>query len=79
MPGFFWDEVGRADYNHTHHTQYDRLDQAIPEYLVQSATCMAVTAYNLACAPDLLPRVPPPDPEETKKAEEERKQRGIPK
>jgi hypothetical protein len=56
IPGFFWDEVGRADYNHTHHTQYDRLDQAIPEYLQQSATCAAVTAYNLACAPELLPR-----------------------
>ncbi|MBS0195597.1 MAG: M20/M25/M40 family metallo-hydrolase [Planctomycetes bacterium] len=56
VPGFFWDETGRADYNHTHHTQYDRLDQAIPEYLKQSATCAAVTAYNLACAPDLLPR-----------------------
>jgi hypothetical protein len=56
IPGFFWDEVGRADYNHTHHTQYDRLDQAIPEYLRQSATCAAVTAYNLACAPALLPR-----------------------
>ena len=56
VPGFFWDEVGRADYNHTHHTQYDRLDQAIPEYLKQSATCAAVTAYNLACAPTLLPR-----------------------
>ncbi len=56
VPGFFWDESGRADYNHTHHTQYDRLDQAIPEYLQQSATCAAVTAYNLACAPTLLPR-----------------------
>ncbi len=56
IPGFFWDEVGRADYNHTHHTQYDRLDQAIPEYLQQSATCAAVTAYNLACAPTMLPR-----------------------
>ena len=56
VPGFFWDETGRADYNHTHHTQYDRLDQAIPEYLQQSATCAAVTAYNLACAPTLLAR-----------------------
>lgn len=56
IPGFFWDEVGRADYNHTHHTQYDKLDQAIPEYLQQSATCAAVTAYNLACAPEMLPR-----------------------
>ncbi len=56
IPGFFWDEVGRADYNHTHHTQHDKLDQAIPEYLQQSATCAAVTAYNLACAPEMLPR-----------------------
>ncbi len=56
IPGFFWDETGRADYNHTHHTQYDRLDQAVPEYLKQSATCAAVTAYNLACAPEKLPR-----------------------
>ena len=56
IPGFFWDETGRADYNHTHHTQYDNLSQAIPEYLKQSATCAAVTAYNLACAPGLLPR-----------------------
>jgi hypothetical protein len=56
VPGFFWDEVGRADYNHTHHTQYDSLAAAIPEYLQQSATCAAVTAYNLACAPEFLPR-----------------------
>lgn len=56
VPGFFWDEVGRADYQHGWHTQFDRLDQAIPEYLQQSSTCMAITAYNLACAPDMLPR-----------------------
>jgi carboxypeptidase Q len=56
VPGFFWDEVGRADYGYGWHTQYDRLDQAIPEYLMQSSTCAAVTAYNLACAPSLLPR-----------------------
>ncbi len=62
VPGFFWDEGGRADYNHTHHTQYDFFDAAIPEYLVQSSTCAAVTAYNLACADELLPRQLPPDP-----------------
>lgn len=56
IPGFFWDESGRAVYNYTHHTQHDKLDQAIPEYLRQSATCAAVTAYNLACAPEKLPR-----------------------
>ncbi len=56
VPGFFWDEVGRAKYNFGWHTQNDKLDLAIPEYLVQSSTNAAVTAYNLACAPRLLPR-----------------------
>jgi carboxypeptidase Q len=63
VPGFFWDEVGRADYNHGHHTQFDRLDLCIPEYLVQSSTCAAVTAYNLACAPTMLPREAVPSEE----------------
>lgn len=56
VPGFFWDETGRANYGYGWHTQHDRFDLAIPEYLVQSSTCAAVTAYNLACAPELLPR-----------------------
>jgi len=56
VPGFFWDEVGRANYRRGWHTQFDRLDLAIPEYLRQSATTMAVTAYQLACAPTRLPR-----------------------
>lgn len=59
IPGFFWDEVGRAEYGYGWHTQNDRMDLAIPEYLMQSATCSAITAYNLACAPDLLPRLKP--------------------
>jgi hypothetical protein len=60
IPGFFWDEVGRANYRYGWHTQKDRLDQAIPEYLVQSAVNTAITAYNLANAPTLLPRKPAP-------------------
>lgn len=56
VPGSFTEETGKADYNFVHHTQHDNLAQAIPEYLVQSATNHAVVAYNLACAPDLLPR-----------------------
>lgn len=64
IPGFFWDEVGRAEYGYGWHTQHDRLDLAIPEYLKQSATCSAVTAYNLACAETMLPRwTPEPPPE----------------
>ncbi len=62
IPGFFWDEIGRANYSYGWHTQKDRLDQAIEEYLVQSATNSAITAYNLANAPALLPRAAPPDP-----------------
>lgn len=58
VPGFFWDEVGRADYGFGWHTQNDRYDLAIPEYLVQSAANAAITAYRLACADTLLPRLP---------------------
>lgn len=61
-PGFFWDEVGRADYGFGWHTQHDKFDLVIREYLEQSSTCQAITAYNLACAPELLPRVPPAPP-----------------
>ncbi|MFN0131410.1 MAG: M28 family metallopeptidase [Phycisphaerales bacterium] len=70
VPGFFWDEVGRADYGYGWHTQNDKLNLAIPEYLMQSSTCAAVTAYNLACAPSLLPREPLKKPEAETKPEE---------
>lgn len=58
IPGFYWDEVGRADYRYGWHTQNDRIDLAIEEYLIQSSTNAALTAYNLACAPSMLPREP---------------------
>lgn len=56
VPGFFWDEGGRADYPFGWHTQNDRVNLAIEEYLMQSAVNSAITAYRLACAPTLLPR-----------------------
>lgn len=56
IPGFYWAEVGTADYGFIWHTQNDRYDQAMPEYLIQSAICSAVTAYNLADAQTMLPR-----------------------
>lgn len=56
IPGFYWEEIGRAVYGYGWHTQYDRLDLAIPNYLRQSATNSAITAYNLACAPEQLSR-----------------------
>lgn len=62
VPGFFWNETGRSDYNFVHHTQHDSLDQAIPEYLVQSSTNSAAAAYILASAPTMMPRQAPPPP-----------------
>lgn len=56
VPGFYWDEVGMADYGYGWHTQHDRFNLAIEEYLTQSAVNSAVVAYQLACAPELLPR-----------------------
>jgi carboxypeptidase Q len=66
IPGFFWDEEGRAEYSFGWHTQNDRFELGIPEYLVQSSTCSAVTAYRIACAPTLLPRVVQEEKEEKK-------------
>jgi hypothetical protein len=69
VPAFFWDEVGRADYGYGWHTQHDRFDLAIEEYLKQSATNSAITAFRLACAPTLLPRSEPEAEEEEKPGE----------
>jgi hypothetical protein len=74
VPGFFWDEVGRADYGFSWHTQHDTMQYVIPEYLVQSATCTAVTAYNLACAETMLPREIR-DPNEPEDGEDEGRRR----
>ncbi len=56
VPGFFWGKTGRANYRHAWHTQNDRLDQAVPEYLVKNSTVSAIAAYLLAEAETLLPR-----------------------
>ena len=70
VPGFFWEEVGRADYGFGWHTQNDKLELAIAEYLKQSATCTAITAYRLASAPTLLPREAPKEQKVEKDAVE---------
>jgi hypothetical protein len=64
IPGFFWTESGSGgregkDYNFVHHTQYDTTRYADREYLVQSATCSAVVAYQIAQAEALVPRAGP--------------------
>jgi carboxypeptidase Q len=57
IPGFNFDQLSRG-YNHTHHSQSDTYDKAVPEDLKQAAAVMAVTAYELANLPELLPRGP---------------------
>ncbi len=56
VPGFFWDQAGKSDYNHMHHTQYDTFDAAIPEYQQHSALVAAIAAYNTANLPSLISR-----------------------
>ncbi|MFL5402577.1 MAG: M20/M25/M40 family metallo-hydrolase [Gemmatimonadales bacterium] len=55
VPGFNFDQLPRG-YDHTHHSQSDTYDKAVAEDLKQAAAVMAVTAYELANLPELLPR-----------------------
>jgi hypothetical protein len=57
VPGFNFDQLRRG-YNHTHHSQTDTYDKAVAGDLKQAAAVMAVTAYELANLPELLPRGP---------------------
>jgi hypothetical protein len=66
VPGFNFDQEPRG-YNHTHHSQVDTYDHALPADLRQASAVMAVTAFELANLPTLLPRgnrtpVTPPAP-----------------
>jgi carboxypeptidase Q len=55
VPGWNFDQVSRG-YNHTHHSQVDTYDHAVGSDLKQASAVMAVTAYELANLPVLLPR-----------------------
>jgi hypothetical protein len=57
VPGFNFDQLRRG-YNHTHHSESDTYDKAVPGDLRQATAVMAVTAYQLANLPELLPRGP---------------------
>ncbi|HXE57811.1 MAG TPA: M20/M25/M40 family metallo-hydrolase [Gemmatimonadales bacterium] len=57
IPAFNFDQEPRG-YNHTHHSQSDTFDKAIEGDLTQAAAVLAVTAYELANLPALLPRGP---------------------
>ena len=56
VPGMFWEQAGRSDYEHYHHTQHDVLEAAIPEYQRHSAVVIATGALGLANLPELLTR-----------------------
>lgn len=56
VPGLFWRQSGRSEYEHYHHTQYDTFDAAIPEYQEHSALVVALAALGVADLPELLDR-----------------------
>ena len=57
VPGFFWGQRGgKANYQHTHHTQFDTYDAAIPEYQMHSSLVVALGAYGIANLDHLLSR-----------------------
>ena len=56
VPGFFWNQAGDANYTHTHHTQFDTYDAAIPEYQKHSSIVAAVGALGIADLDHLLSR-----------------------
>jgi hypothetical protein len=55
VPGFNYDQESRG-YDHTHHSQVDTYDHAVIPDVIQAATVMAATAYELANLGELLPR-----------------------
>jgi carboxypeptidase Q len=62
IPGFNFDQLPRG-YFHTHHSQSDTYDKAVPGDLKQASAVLAVTAWELANLPELLPRGPKREPE----------------
>jgi hypothetical protein len=57
VPSFNYDQE-TLGYNHTHHSQVDTYDHAVPDDVAQAATVMAVNAYQWASADTLLTRGP---------------------
>ena len=62
IPSFNFDQDPRG-YFHTHHSESDTFDKAVGDDLAQASAVMAVTAYELANLPELLPRGAKPGPE----------------
>ncbi len=62
IPAFNFDQEPRG-YGHTHHSQSDTFDKAVEGDLTQASVVMAVTGWQLANLPTLLPRGSKPGPE----------------
>ncbi|MBL8047676.1 MAG: M20/M25/M40 family metallo-hydrolase [Chthonomonas sp.] len=58
VPAFFTIESGRADYGYVWHTQNDKPENSIEEYLTQSSSNAASVALYVANAPELMGRLP---------------------
>ncbi len=56
VPGFFWNQRGRATYRTTHHTQFDTFETVVPEYQRHSSIVIALGALGTANLDHLLPR-----------------------
>jgi hypothetical protein len=56
VPAFFWVQRGRADYERVHHTQFDHLEEVVPEYQRHSALVVAIAAWNTAALPARVER-----------------------
>ena len=56
VPGFFWNQAGKSNYNRAHHTQYDTYDFAIPEYQKHSVIVAAIGAYGIANLDHMISR-----------------------
>jgi hypothetical protein len=62
IPAFNFDQHPRG-YGRTHHSQSDTFDKAVEDDLRQASAVMAVTGWELANLPELLPRGSKPGPE----------------
>lgn len=56
VPSFFMGKAGKQNYLHIWHTQFDRYEEAIPDYLKQVSTSLAVVTFNIANADSMMPR-----------------------
>jgi hypothetical protein len=56
VPGFYFDQNGRANYDRVHHTQHDTFEGAIAEYQRHSAIVIALAAYGIANLDRMLSR-----------------------